>query len=80
MLILFYTEGCHLCDLALDIVQAGKPEVVALHLCDVATDAALVERYGLRIPVVDFNGVTLGWPFTLSEFQHWLLPLLSQPV
>jgi len=38
---------------------------------DIATDERLIERYGMRIPVVSRDDTLqeLGWPFTLAELE-----------
>lgn len=65
-LLLYHTAGCHLCELALGIVgplcaRSGW----RLRLLDIADDDALLERYGVRIPVVrdEARAVEIGWPF-----------------
>ena len=43
---------------------------------DIAEDTVLIERYGVRIPVVaDANGRELGWPFDGSALRAWLNPV-----
>lgn len=71
-LILYGTEFCHLCDEAKTILcETG---IEAEHI-DIAEDDELLEKYGIRIPVlkrVD-NGAELGWPFdavTVSRFLN----------
>ncbi len=40
---------------------------------DIAEDTGLIERYGVRIPVVaDAAGRELGWPFDGSALRVWL--------
>ena len=51
---LYTRTGCHLCDDAKNPVAraiAATPGA-SLHMVDIAGDAALESRYGLRIPVV----------------------------
>ncbi len=73
-LVLYTTLGCHLCDQAKDVIWPCL-EVFSYRLVevDIAEDATLVERYGVRIPVVYRSDLDeeLGWPFdaqSLSEF------------
>ncbi len=68
-LTLYSTEGCHLCENALVLLtQCGlKPQVV-----DIAFDEQLFSRYGVTIPVVEFEQSELSWPFELEELQQWL--------
>ncbi len=71
-LLLYTTAGCHLCEQAetllkpvLEYVQASFPEGVKLQPVEISESEALVERYGIRIPVIRVEGQTeeLGWPF-----------------
>jgi hypothetical protein len=67
--VLYGTNACHLCEVARALFLAVVPvEIAALREVDVSVSAALMERYGVRIPVL--LGVTssgeereLGWPF-----------------
>lgn len=80
-LILYTTEGCHLCEQAeqllaqLSQLQSGE-DALQLIPVDIATDEALVELYGIRIPVVK-NALTqkeIGWPFELKDLLELLNP------
>ena len=67
----FYTtQGCHLCEHAERILDdLRKRSMFALEVIDIATEAELVEKYGLRIPVL-LNVETqrqLYWPFNADE-------------
>jgi hypothetical protein len=74
-LILYGTAGCHLCEQAariLDEFCADNPAIQTVYN-DIATETALIDRYGSRIPVVrsDASGAELDWPFdapTLTSF------------
>jgi len=78
---LMTTEGCHLCDEAIAILQqtlqAGEAEV---DLVDIVYDEALMERYATRIPVlVDrVGGEELDWPFDCQRLVQFL-KCCSQP-
>jgi glutaredoxin len=55
--VLYTRVNCHLCDeakAALDRVCALEP--FDLKIVDVDSDAALVEKYGLEVPVVLIDG------------------------
>jgi hypothetical protein len=71
MTLLFYsTLGCHLCEEAetlLDVLKTQRN--VTVEAIDISTSAALVERYGIRIPVVknQATGEELDWPFGYDE-------------
>ncbi len=71
MLTLYSTQGCHLCEMAFDLVkQAGLADAVSI--VDIAFDDALFSRYGVTIPVVEYNGAELAWPFDRQELLNWL--------
>ncbi len=77
-LILYTTEGCHLCEHAEQLLAQLKQSETQLQLTpvDIATDEALVELYGIRIPVVK-NELTqdeIGWPFDLSDLVELINP------
>lgn len=72
----FYTTaGCHLCEqaaLMLEELQRQRP--VSIEIIDIANSEVLVEKYGIRIPVV-LNVMTqaeLGWPFDYQELLKLL--------
>ena len=64
--------NCHLCDqakqLLYPLVEAKNIQINELNVKD---DAALFERYGLRIPVIVFaDGSEKGWPFTAAQIAR----------
>ncbi len=78
-LILYGTEGCHLCDEAEIIVNRlleSSPTQFVLEQSDIALDEELMELYGVRIPVIkkSLSGKELGWPFD----EHQLSDFLSE--
>lgn len=72
---LYSTLGCHLCEMAEEIVS---PLLVhhSLYLekIDIADSDELIERYGVRIPVLKspHHMVELGWPFDATQVQSFL--------
>ncbi|MBS5838666.1 MAG: glutaredoxin family protein [Pseudomonas sp.] len=71
---LFGTLGCHLCELAEAEVMPLVEHGLLVELIDIADSEALVEAYGLRIPVlrrVD-TGAELGWPFDTEQIVAFL--------
>ena len=68
-LLLYTTAGCHLCEQAGDLVRQvlaeGCAEQIRVEAVDIADDPELMERYGIRIPVIRMQGSEeeLGWPF-----------------
>lgn len=74
-LYLYGTLGCHLCEHALEIVAPliGGSQFV-LEQIDISSSDDLVERYGVRIPVVQRSDSMeeLGWPFDCVQAQRFL--------
>lgn len=74
-LVLFTRERCHLCDRFLIELEIELGGAQAIHLVDVDADADLALRYGLRVPVLEVDGVTAGeGVFDRARFRA-LLPL-----
>ncbi|MDB6141659.1 MAG: Thiol-disulfide isomerase and thioredoxin [Pseudomonas sp.] len=62
---LFGTLGCHLCEVAEEEIMPLVEHGLLVELIDIGESAAMVDEYGLRIPVlrrVD-TGAELDWPF-----------------
>lgn len=69
------TLGCHLCDDAAEIlVQVMDPARYIVDIVDIADDDGLVEKYGVRIPVLvdEASGNELGWPFDQQTLLNFL--------
>ncbi len=74
-LTLYHTAGCHLCEEAENLVMAYlasrdlSPAV--LDKKDIADDQALLERYGVSIPVLREmkSGRELHWPFGPEDIR-----------
>lgn len=67
--ILYQRDHCHLCDEALSrLASAGAPDFCSVFIDD---DAALEDRYGLRVPVLrdDHGGRELDWPFDADALR-----------
>ena len=77
-IILYTTLGCHLCELALDLLhqaqQAQQAQGRDLQIVEVeiADDDELMERYGIRIPVLRVADAELGWPFDAEGLEQFL--------
>lgn len=69
-LTLYVTRGCHLCEDALAVLDAAGLGH-AVQAVEIGYDAALAERYGVRIPVlrVMASARELDWPFTVTDVQ-----------
>ncbi|CAH0525999.1 glutaredoxin family protein [Vibrio hippocampi] len=71
LLTLYSTQGCHLCEMALELVaQIGLSD--ATQVVDIAFDDTLFERYGVTIPVLKVEQAELNWPFDLTSLTQWL--------
>lgn len=80
-LTLYSTLGCHLCELAEDIIyQSDHCQSIHLEIVDIADDENLLKHYGLKIPLVKNldSDNEIGWPFGLNEFDTWLLSELPR--
>ena len=77
---LYTTLGCHLCEQALALLHALNPELnLLIEEIEIAASDELVDRYGIRIPVVTYAGseCDLGWPFNEASLKTFLTE--SQP-
>jgi hypothetical protein len=70
-LLLYVTRGCHLCDEAAALLEAAGARWYAR---EIGYDAALVARYGTRIPVLrrSDTGAELDWPFAAPALAAFL--------
>ncbi|MGB1272499.1 MAG: glutaredoxin family protein [Endozoicomonas sp.] len=77
-LILYTTSGCHLCEEAeIMLKQLTQQGVCQWQAVEIAEDEQLVDRYGVRIPVVsnvlsDGKAEEIGWPFDQEQLEDWL--------
>ncbi|MEZ8142497.1 NrdH-redoxin [Enterovibrio norvegicus FF-33] len=77
-LILYSTEGCHLCEEAMALYQAAD-NTAALNVIDIAFDDTLYSRYGVTIPVISLQTKDgsvieeLSWPFDSFALTTWLV-------
>ena len=68
---LYSSEGCHLCEQALELcaphIKASDLEVV-----DIVEDEKLVELYGISIPVLErcTDNKMLYWPFNEAQINE----------
>lgn len=72
---LFGTSACHLCEQAEAVLVAVlNPEFFDIHHQDIADSDALIEQYGVRIPVLrrDADGSELNWPFDVNGVMEFL--------
>jgi len=64
-IVLYSTLDCHLCEQALALIEPMLSADLVLTVVDISDSDALIERYGVRIPVIvrTDTGTELGWPF-----------------
>lgn len=73
--ILYSRPECHLCDEAEDMLGRVAPDR-AVRVVDIEDDLALIDRYGVRVPVlrIEASGQELGWPFDAEALATFLKP------
>jgi len=71
-LVLYATSGCHLCEQAERLLHEWVG--AGVRSLEIADDDALLERYGVRIPVLRRldTGEELDWPFDVAAVQRLL--------
>ena len=75
---LYHTLGCHLCELAEQVIERVRmtvPDLSHLHVIkiDIAGHDELVDRYGIRIPVLQLDDQReLDWPFDEQQLFVFL--------
>ena len=72
---LYTTLGCHLCEQAEKMVNHlidNKLANCRLSSVEISDHDGLVDRYGIRIPVLAIGDSELGWPFDITELQSWI--------
>lgn len=74
--VLYQRDYCHLCDQALAVMaEARVPDFDSVWVDD---DAALEQRYGVRVPVLRDvrDGRELDWPFDAATLRLFLAQTL----
>ncbi len=68
------TSGCHLCDVAEKMLRRlAFPLGFKINKLDIVSSDALVEEYGIKIPVLKTDiGEELYWPFEEEQLLDWL--------
>ena len=56
--VLYSRRGCHLCEAAEDLLEMLRPGVTLVDV-DVDADPATRDRYGLRVPVLEIDGMPM---------------------
>ncbi len=77
-LTLYSTQDCHLCEQAADLLKQVTEKFDLEHVdiagsADPAQSKILVEKYGIRIPVIKSGlGEELDWPFDLEMLEKFI--------
>ncbi len=66
--VLYITDDCTLCDEALSMLLASNAlRGVVVTTIDVATNDELFQSFGEHIPVLEYQGNSLMWPFSAED-------------
>jgi hypothetical protein len=73
-LFVYSTAGCHLCELALEVIVPLVGNRCTIQQVDISEDDELIERYGVRIPVIRRldDDTELDWPFDIRQFLAFI--------
>lgn len=74
-LYLYSTTGCHLCEIAMALLKDTlNPLYFTLEEVEISDSDTLMERYGVRIPVLADaqSGQELGWPFDRAQLVEFV--------
>lgn len=65
---LYSSEGCHLCEQALELILKNVPQS-KVNIIDIVESEHLVELYGVHIPVLErlTDNTKLFWPFEETQ-------------
>ena len=79
---LFTTSGCHLCEQAEVLLKPVMNETRQLHLEEISESDDLMNKYGIRIPVLGAytsggQWQELGWPFGPAEIERFIAACYS---
>jgi hypothetical protein len=71
---LYSSEGCHLCEQALELFKqvTNSNNLTVIDIVDTTLDETnLVELYGVHIPVLEriSDNATLFWPFNAEQIK-----------
>ncbi|HEY8286602.1 MAG TPA: glutaredoxin family protein [Chloroflexota bacterium] len=72
---LFGKPGCHLCELAEDLLEDLREEYgISVLKIDITSDHTLFDRYRYEIPVVALpNGASIGGRITIDQIRSLLV-------
>jgi hypothetical protein len=66
-----HTQYCHLCEQALELIRSCA-STHPVTMVDIALNDELMERYGVRIPVVVMGNNELNWPFDGDQLSAFI--------
>ncbi|MEZ5539375.1 MAG: glutaredoxin family protein [Pseudomonadales bacterium] len=71
---LYGTLGCHLCEVAEQLLLPFVAQGWQVELADIAEDDVLLARFSLTIPVLEDvdTGQLLNWPFDTTQLYAFL--------
>lgn len=71
---LFTGPECHLCQLAIDEIEAFAQPSLNVTKLNIREDASLYHLYAMRIPVLkrDDTAQELNWPFSRNDIEHFI--------
>lgn len=78
---LYSTEACHLCENAKSLLwPALERWGLKLEEIDISESEEMVERYGVRIPVLGFSQyeIELDWPFDELQLEGFFSKYLLE--
>lgn len=72
--IIYNTVGCHLCEQAMELASPLLDRGDQIDSIDISDSAELMERYGIRIPVIvrRDNDAEIDWPFDKAQFLAFI--------
>ena len=78
-IILYHTEGCHLCEVAeqrVGHVLEGRSglQLEKVDIAEAENSDQLMERYGVAIPVLGWSegSEELFWPFEINQIEDFV--------
>lgn len=57
---LYTRTGCHLCEAAEAVIRSVAGDTADVRLVDIDAEPALTDRYTVRVPVVEVDGVEIA--------------------
>ena len=85
-MILFGTQGCHLCEEAEAVLAKCQSDAqlgaLQVDIVDIAEQEEWQKRYGLRIPVLyhQDSGRELDWPFSEQEVREFIAEIAAHRI